>query len=71
MVIVYQFFGIIESKSSMKTYGQLAEIKANSCEFIGGESAAARGRLEMIHRMTRRCFGWDYRQRAIYQITLV
>ena len=71
MVIVYQFFGIIESKSSMKTYGQLAEIKANSREFIGGESPAARGRLEMIHRMTRRCFGWDYRQRAIYQMTLV
>lgn len=55
----------------MKTYGQLAEIKANRCEFIGGESPAARGRLETIHRMTRRCFGWDYRQRAIYQITLV
>ena len=42
-----------------------------SREFIGGESPAARGRLETIHRMTRRCFGWDYRQRAIYQITLV
>ena len=71
MVIVYQFFCIIENKLSMKTYGQLAEIKANSREFIGGESPAARGRLETIHRMTRRCFGWDYRQRAIYQITLV
>ena len=42
-----------------------------SREFIDGESPAARGRLETIHRMTRRCFGWDYRQRAIYQITLV
>ena len=28
-------------------------------------------RRETIHRMTRRCAGWDYRQRAIYQITLV
>ena len=28
-------------------------------------------RRETIHRMTRRCLGWDYRQRAIYQITLV
>lgn len=28
-------------------------------------------KLETIHRMTRRCLGWDYRQRAIYQITLV
>ncbi len=26
---------------------------------------------ETVHRMTRRCAGWDYRQRAIYQITLV
>lgn len=28
-------------------------------------------RRETIHRMTRRCDGWDYRQRAIYQVTLV
>ena len=28
-------------------------------------------RRETVHRMTRRCDGWDYRQRAIYQITLV
>lgn len=28
-------------------------------------------RCETVHRMTRRCEGWDYRQRAIYQITLV
>lgn len=28
-------------------------------------------RRETIHRMTRRCAGWDYRQRAIYQIMLV
>ena len=28
-------------------------------------------RCETVHRMTRRCDGWDYRQRAIYQITLV
>ncbi len=28
-------------------------------------------RRETIHRMTRRCSGWDYRARAIYQITLV
>ncbi len=28
-------------------------------------------RLETVHRMTRRCDGWDYRQRAIYQVTLV
>ena len=28
-------------------------------------------RRETIHRMTRRCAGWNYRQRAIYQITLV
>ena len=28
-------------------------------------------RRETIHRMTRRCEGWDYRQRAIYQVTLV
>lgn len=28
-------------------------------------------RCETAHRMTRRCDGWDYRQRAIYQITLV
>ena len=28
-------------------------------------------RRETIHRMTRRCAGWDYRRRAIYQITLV
>lgn len=26
---------------------------------------------EVKHRMTRRCTGWDYRTRAIYQITLV
>lgn len=28
-------------------------------------------RRETVHRMTRRCDGWDYRQRAIYQVTLV
>ncbi len=28
-------------------------------------------RRETIHRMTRRCLGWDYRQPAIYMITLV
>lgn len=28
-------------------------------------------RRETIHRMTRRCDGWNYRQRAIYQVTLV
>ena len=28
-------------------------------------------RRETIHRMTRRCRNWDYRARAIYQITLV
>ena len=28
-------------------------------------------RRETIHCMTRRCDGWDYRQRAIYQVTLV
>lgn len=28
-------------------------------------------RLAVQHRMTRRCTGWDYRARAIYQITLV
>ena len=28
-------------------------------------------RCETVHRMTRRCDGWDYRQRAIYQVTLV
>ena len=28
-------------------------------------------RRETIHRMTRRCDGWDYLQRAIYQVTLV
>ena len=33
---------------------------------VGGENAHA-----VIHRMTRRCRGWDYRQRAIYMITLV
>ena len=26
---------------------------------------------ETIHRMTRRCLGWDYRQRAIYMVTIV
>lgn len=29
------------------------------------------GLCEVKHRMTRRCDGWDYRARAIYQITLV
>ena len=33
---------------------------------VGGEKTHA-----VIHRMTRRCWGWDYRQRAIYMITLV
>ena len=28
-------------------------------------------RRETVHRMTRRCDGWDYRQQAIYQVTLV
>lgn len=28
-------------------------------------------RRETVHRMTRRCDGWNYRQRAIYQVTLV
>ncbi len=28
-------------------------------------------RRETVRRMTRRCDGWDYRQRAIYQVTLV
>ena len=28
-------------------------------------------RCETIHRMTRRCQNWDYRARAIYQITIV
>lgn len=28
-------------------------------------------RRETVHRMTRRCDGWDYRQRTIYQVTLV
>ncbi|MGN0854456.1 MAG: hypothetical protein ACI4R9_02920 [Kiritimatiellia bacterium] len=28
-------------------------------------------RCEVKRRMTRRCDGWDYRARAIYQITLV
>lgn len=28
-------------------------------------------RRETVHRMTRRCDGWDYRQRAIYQVTLI
>ena len=28
-------------------------------------------RRETVHRMTRRCADWDYRQRAIYMITLV
>lgn len=31
----------------------------------------AEARRETVHRMTRRCDGWDYRQRAIYQVTLV
>ncbi len=31
----------------------------------------AEERRETVHRMTRRRDGWDYRQRAIYQITLV
>ena len=36
------------------------------------EQGEARGcRLAVQHRMTRRCTSWDYRARAIYQITLV
>ena len=31
----------------------------------------AEARRETVHRMTRRCDGWDYRQQAIYQVTLV
>ena len=27
-------------------------------------------RRETVHRMTRRCLGWDYGQRAIYEITV-
>ena len=32
---------------------------------------ASGGLSAVKHRMTRRCDGWDYRARAIYQITLV
>ena len=28
-------------------------------------------RRETVHRMTRRCLGWDYRRRAVYMVTLV
>ena len=28
-------------------------------------------RRETVHSMTRRCLGWDYGQRAIYEITVV
>lgn len=36
-----------------------------------GEGARASACREVKHRMTRRCDGWDYCARAIYQITLV
>lgn len=35
------------------------------------EQKQTMARRETLHRMTRRCAGWDYRRRAIYQITLV
>jgi len=35
------------------------------------EACFASHRRETVHRMTRRCADWDYRQRSIYQITLV
>ena len=34
------------------------------------ESATGAARAPVKHRMTRRLAGWDYRQRAIYMITV-
>ena len=38
---------------------------------VPAAQAVGSPRHETIHRMTRRCQNWDYRARAIYQITIV
>ena len=38
---------------------------------VRGEGAAAGEGREIKHSMLRRCFGWDYTQPCIYQITIV